>query len=277
LTLHQFEDRIQPIENYIERRRVQSTDIPNNGLAYPVDPAVYRNLLSIRGYTHDRPDEYNIQYGASVSRELPGAINLTVGYTGSRGRDMFLRGVANTFDNATRVRPFQQVGQIDYKTSGCVDGLVINGNALHGCGRANYDALQISLSRRFRSGLTGGLQYQYSKNKGTTHGSNEAATASNTFDYDTEQGVNATDIPHTFNGSVVYEQPFTGLFAGGWRIGGIVSARSGPYLKQGVRWLNPAAFSAPLPGTFGNLPRNYLRGPEFWQVDFMASKDFRFA
>ena len=32
----QFEDRIQPIENYIERRRVQSTDVPV--LAYPVDP-----------------------------------------------------------------------------------------------------------------------------------------------------------------------------------------------------------------------------------------------
>ena len=39
-----------------------------------------------------------MQYGASVSRELPGAINLTVGYTGSQGKDMFLRGVANTLD-----------------------------------------------------------------------------------------------------------------------------------------------------------------------------------
>ena len=35
-----------------------------------------------------------------------------------------------------------------------------------------------------------------------------------------------------------------------------------PYLKNGVRWLNPAAFATPQPGTFGNLPRNFLRGPE---------------
>ena len=35
----QFEDRIQPIENYIERRRVQSSDVAGNWLAYPVDPA----------------------------------------------------------------------------------------------------------------------------------------------------------------------------------------------------------------------------------------------
>jgi hypothetical protein len=49
-----------------------------------------------------------------------------------------------------------------------------------------------------------------------------------------------------------------------------------PYLKDGVRWLNPAAFTTPQPGTFGNLGRNALRGPGFWQVDLMASKDFRF-
>ena len=50
-----------------------------------------------------------------------------------------------------------------------------------------------------------------------------------------------------------------------------------PYLKDGVRWLNPAAFTTPQPGSFGNLPRNYLRGPNFWQLDLMASKDLRFA
>ena len=32
-----------------------------------------------------------------------------------------------------------------------------------------------------------------------------------------------------------------------------------------------------MPGTFGNLPRNFLRGPNFWQVDLMTTKDFRFA
>ena len=68
----QFEDRIQPIENYIERRRVGVADVPNNGLQYPVSASVLASTLSVRGYTHERPDEYNVQYGASVSRELPG-------------------------------------------------------------------------------------------------------------------------------------------------------------------------------------------------------------
>lgn len=314
----QFEDRIQPIENFIERRRIQSTDLAANALAYPVDPSVYRDLLSIRGYTHERPDEYNIQYGVSVSQELPAAFNLTVGYTGSRGRDMFLRGVANVFDDATRVRPFPAVGQVDFKTSGCLDGLTLTGRPVTGCGRANYNALQISTTRRFQTGLVGGVQYQFSRNRGTTQGSNEAVTASNTFDFDREYGINQTDIPHTFNGSLVYMPPFSGAVTGGWRIGGILNARSGvpinptinrpdtltingvtvtnvpggntrgtqrpdvvpgvdPYLKDGVRWLNPAAFAAPLPGTFGNMPRNFVRGPGFWQLDLSVSKDIRFS
>jgi hypothetical protein len=140
---------------------------------------------------------------------------------------MFLRGVANTFDNTTRVRLVPSVGQVDYKTSGCVDGLVINGNPISGCGYAEYNAFQLSATRRFRDGFTGGLQYQYSTNTGTTQGSNEAATTMNTFDYETEYGTNPQDIPHTFNGSLVYQVPGEGTWAGSWRIGGIFNARSG--------------------------------------------------
>jgi hypothetical protein len=151
----QFEDRIQPIENYIEGRRVGAADIANNGLAYPFSAATLGSVLQIRGYTHDRPDEYNMQYGASMSRELPGAINFTIGYTGSKGKDMFLRGVSNTLDLATSRRPAPSFGQIDYKTSGCLDGLVINGNVIQGCGYATYNALQMSATLRFRSGFTG--------------------------------------------------------------------------------------------------------------------------
>ena len=120
----------------------------------------------------------------------------------------------------------------------------------------------------------------------------------------------------TFNGSLVYQLPGEGVWRGGWRVGGIVNARSGvpinvtisrddntavngqtvanipggnsrgtqrpdvvpgvdPYLKDGVRWLNPAAFTTPQAGTFGNLGRNALRGPSFAQLDLMLSKDFQ--
>ncbi len=48
-----------------------------------------------------------------------------------------------------------------------------------------------------------------------------------------------------------------------------------PYLDTaGGFLLNPAAFSVPAPGTFGNLARNGLRGLNFEQLDASLAKDF---
>jgi hypothetical protein len=49
-----------------------------------------------------------------------------------------------------------------------------------------------------------------------------------------------------------------------------------PYLNNDRSLLNPAAFATPAPGTYGNLPRNALRGPNFKQFDMILNKRFRF-
>ena len=41
--------------------------------------------------------------------------------------------------------------------------------------------------------------------------------------------------------------------------------------------LNPAAFAIPKVGTFGNLPRNAFKGPNFSQFDLIFAKRFPFA
>lgn len=45
-----------------------------------------------------------------------------------------------------------------------------------------------------------------------------------------------------------------------------------PYLNNDRNFLNPAAFAIPLTGTFGNLPRNALKGPSFKQFDLILNK-----
>jgi hypothetical protein len=45
-----------------------------------------------------------------------------------------------------------------------------------------------------------------------------------------------------------------------------------PYLNNDRNELNPAAFATPAPGTFGDLPRNALHGPGFWQQDLILNK-----
>jgi hypothetical protein len=48
-----------------------------------------------------------------------------------------------------------------------------------------------------------------------------------------------------------------------------------PYVNNDRSLINPAAFSIPLPGTFGDLPRNALRGPNFRQFDVVLNKRFQ--
>ena len=50
-----------------------------------------------------------------------------------------------------------------------------------------------------------------------------------------------------------------------------------PYVKDGgLVFLNPAAFSTPAPGTFGDLERNSIHGPSFRQFDLVVAKKIPF-
>ncbi len=121
----------------------------------------------------------------------------------------------------------------------------------------------------------------------------------------------ATDQRHLFNLSAVLQTPrfssrALGLIASDWQLAPIIKIRSGsyftvtggvdyalngvpqladqrpnqvlasPYASQKTvdRWLNPAAFAAPAPGTYGNLGKNNMLGPGVFQLDVAISRTF---
>jgi hypothetical protein len=339
---------LQPIESDLINTVV-------NGGGYPIDVAAvktnFANTPLNRSFTPRAYDpNYTIPeriytYNASVQQELPGGFVATAAYVGSQGRNLFLRSIANRIigvrtnpdptqagiiirefdiDNGgTNVlRPF---GEVDYKTSG---------------GHDSYNAMQLSVVRRSRSGLTMNAQYTLGRSWGNSEGSNEADTVGNNAralkDFDYDVSYNKFDVRNNFNTSVIYDIPARGLngaaktILGNWEIGGIMNARSGlpvnvfitrpdivytdatgavfttpavgrtavvntpsggstratrrpdlipgvnPFLNQDRTLFNPGAFAIPKPGTFGNLPRNFLRGPVFRQFDLILNRKFPF-
>jgi hypothetical protein len=383
----QTEDQIQPIES----DRISSTFSGTSPLnVFPLNTAAasaffianpLNRSFQPRAYSSDYEiPEKVYQYSVSVQQELFYNMVGTFAYVGSQGRNLFLRSVANKIQpgqtsivnganvpvgfglvnrtdpatgrviNVTTVREFSIINgtnvlnpfaEVDYKTSG---------------GSDSYNALQMSLARRFNTGLTLNAQYTFSRSFGNTAGSNEARTGAELDNFDADRGYNNFDVRQTFNLSALYLLPigrgkaydfgsFGNFLFGNLEIGGIINARSGlpievlvtrpdvviqctnpaagctagqvlalpgtinaanplpagftavvntpgggasrnvrrpdlvpgvnPYLNDDRSLLNPAAFATPAPGTFGNLPRNALRGPNFRQFDIILNKRFR--
>jgi hypothetical protein len=264
----QTEDQIQAIES----DRVSSTITSGSLLAFPANiPAIVANFnnnpsnrsFQPRAYSGDYTIPEKIyQYTFSWQQELPHKFVSTIAYVGSQGRNLFLRSVANQIlpgqtsivngmniptgvgvvnrtDPATgqvigvnTIRQFSIVNgtsvqnpyaEVDYKTSG---------------GDDSYNALQVSVVRSFRSGLTMNAQYTFGKSTGLSSGSNEARTSAQLDNFEADRGRNNFDVRHTFNASALYELPFGkgkahefgdvgNAILGGWEIGGIYNARSG--------------------------------------------------
>jgi len=263
----QTEDQIQAIES----DRISSTVTSGGLLAFPANTqAIIDNFNNTpnnrnyqpRAYSSDyRIPERIFQYSVSWQQQLPYKLVSTLAYVGSQGRNLFLRSVANTIlpgettilngtniptgvgvvnrTNAggqvigvNTIRQFSIVSgtsvqnpfaEVDYKTSG---------------GDDRYNALQFSLQRSFRSGLTMNTQYTFGKSEGLSSGSNEARTSAQLDNFEADRGRNNFDVRHTFNLSALYELPIgrgkkydlgrTGnLLVGGWEVGGILNARSG--------------------------------------------------
>ena len=124
---------------------------------------------------------------------------------------------------------------------------------------------------------------------------------------DADLGPCDTDRRHIFNLSMTATTPnFAGAASvlSDWRLSGVFRASSGspfsvttgldraltgnpgvqrasvagdPYLKTGTTWLNPASFSQPALGTFGNSERNAYEGPGVRTVDLALVRAFTFA
>ncbi len=126
---------------------------------------------------------------------------------------------------------------------------------------------------KFADAILGGWQLGGSLNLRTGLPINVLMTRNNTVFY------NPTNGTYTYTAIPGVTQAVINIPGGGQSRGTQrpdLVAGVDPYVDSSSGfWLNPAAFSVPAPGTYGNLGRNAVTGPGFAQIDTTISKQFR--
>ncbi len=242
--------------------------------------------------------QFNIQY----QQQLTNSTALSVGYVGTRGRNLILYYNLNgrIVEQGTNVAcPRGEAAAPCYPTLAGNPVRVRDDN-----GESSYDSLQIQVERRFTRGLQYRMAYTFSKT--SLDGEGAFDSVGDTIINFVEPFTNSRiDFPHVLSLEAVYEIPFgrgrtwggdipkaLDYIIGGWQLNGIYRAQSGfPFdvRRNGVRvdlvgdpysgtnndrYLNPAAFREAPAGRFGNLERNSLRAPATYQLNLGLTKNF---
>jgi hypothetical protein len=185
----------------------------------------------------DRRDLYAEEWGLTIEHELPAGFLFSTQYLGSRGVHLFSRGGVDlcsmpvTFNslNGDCVRPLDQY-YVNAPTGNPFGSVDIKRDI----GSSTYNGLEVSVERRFTSGLSFQSHYTFSHsiNDGSV-GGGESNGPENVNCLPCDKGPSIFDIRHNFTANAVYELPFgpgktylkdsgaLGKIVGGWRLSGI--------------------------------------------------------
>jgi outer membrane receptor protein involved in Fe transport len=302
---NQNDDFSDPAESAVPRYNLTSDDFPT--LSFPLvaflNPA--NQLFSPKAIDRHRKDLYYENWDLVLQQQFAKDWLIQVGYTGSQGHHLFNKYTENLINPLTGKRPLAGFSSFGLKAND---------------GNDNFNALQVSVNRRFARGLLLKTNYMWSHSiTDASEGAGEAVTIENMACRSCDRSDSSIDVRHNLTSDLVYELPFghgkpfvsdgvASKVLGGWEISGLINARSGlpvnitmsrksgdlpdgntssqrPNRVPGVpiyaanqtinNWFNPAAFSLPAKGTWGNAGRNLATGPGMYEIDTNLQKSFR--
>lgn len=300
----QLDDQNLPIANEVQRYSLSSTNTP--ALSFPIDPflATTPGIVSPRDMDRLRKDMYVMQWGTSIQQAFGREWVATLGYTGSKGTHLLTTSYINLIDPVTGLRPYPNFGQVEYRGNLSAG----NFNALQASVQRSFTngflfAAHYMWSHELDNGSLGGGEADFPQIASCMPCSYASG------DYDVRHVFNANAVYYLpFGpGKRFLSQPgVLRTIFGAWNLTTIITARTGlpvnvlidrsssavpdgntvnqrPDLVPGVpiypvggssisEWLNPAAFTTPANGTWGNAPRNLARGPGIWQTDLGLQK-----
>jgi hypothetical protein len=308
----QLGDLNAPSDNFTQRLSLSSASFP--GLSFPADAfyaAAANNAVTPRALVRNLQTPTVIQWGLQVQTALPGGFILDTGYIGYHGYHQFTRWYINGIDPATGLRPLPAFGPIDIKQTDSNNHFNGFQTSLR---REFHLGLSFSAnymwSHAINDDSTGGGETDYPE----INGCRACDTASSDADIRQTFSMNTVyRLPFGKGRTYFNRGGATDAILGGWELSGTGSARTGtpvnvtltrtaasvpdglsiengasfqrpnyvsgtsliPSSQSIANWINPAAFTVPANGTWGNAGRNLIRGPKFWQADAALSRDFR--
>ncbi len=186
--------------------------------------------IRVAGFDAGFRNPYAQQYNVSFEHQIEKYTKVTIAYVGSKGTHLFVPlernaavyGPGATLRNTNARRPYKGFQSIVHFTSAST---------------SSYNALQVSVNRRFAQGFTLLANYTWAKSIDTRSDNllNPNVTGpQNPYDLRSERAVSDFDITHAFVNSFVWEIPWLGgapgwrgFLLGGWQLSGIAILRTG--------------------------------------------------
>jgi hypothetical protein len=244
------------------------------------------------GFRNASMDSWNV----NLQRQLAPELAATVGYLGSRGKD--LRITRNINQPVGGARPFPALSADSPILPGTPLGNIMQ---VESSGFSRYRAAWVAATKRLSRGLQFDTSYTWSTSRDTNSLNSSGFAVQNSYDIASQYGLSDFDARHRFVLSAIYMLPFTGHpLARGWEVAVVVQSQSGnpvnivtsnssltgvpnsvrPDVTGPIRivgavdqWFDPSAFAAV--NRFGNLGRNVVIGPAFHNTDVSVIKTVR--
>lgn len=278
---------------------------------YPEGALSTANAADVNLVSYDRRNRTPTarQWNVNVQQELPGRVLAELGYNWNyffnNWRSIDGNPAPAGPGNINSRRPIQTA--VDPVTGDVFT--LSNVTRIQKDGWSRYRGVQTKVERRYSNGVSLLAAYAWSRTTALGGGFQDANNI------DAEVGPAGTDRPHHFVASGVFDLPFgqgrrygsnwgrvTDAILGGWAVSPIVTLTSGAPLDLTVngnpsnssgtdrpnvvgewrldnptpdRWFNTDAFVANAPYTYGDAPKNYLRGPAYRNLDIVVRKAFR--
>jgi Carboxypeptidase regulatory-like domain/TonB dependent receptor len=262
-------------------------------------------VFNVFSVSQDFRTPYSYNYNLNIEKSLGGAVLFQVGYVGSASHRLMTTadinqpalGIYATDADQQAARPYFN----QFPDFGVINQIETNGNS-------NYNSLQAILKVRQWHRFSGNFTYTWAH--GLDDMTQYRGTLpQDSFNLKADYGNMDYDTRHKFNAALNYDLPSASrwkLLLNGWALNSLVTFGTGQpftvfssqdttgtgegeqranqignafagvshaFNKNGVTWINPAAFVDPAPGTFGTSPRNGYYGPGYSAVDFSVVKN----